>query len=224
MTWHEQDRPNRRGAPAGDSPSRRADRSPRSTAPLAGKTSQAGKTSPAWKTPPAGKASVARKTSVAGKALADDAEHDDPPPRRPARRSARRSPARRALGQVLGRLSTRRAALLALVVCGLALSIAVPLHTYVSQRDELRGQLEQQQVLRAQESQLEQRQQQLSDPAQIEAEARTRLHFVLPGQTPYVVQLPTGAPAPAATPGGQRSVSGASWYQALWGTVLGSKR
>jgi len=94
---------------------------------------------------------------------------------------------------MLGRLTTRRAALLAVVVCALALSVAVPLHTYLSQRDDLAQQLQQQQALRDQENQLAQRAAQLSDPAQVEAEARTRLHFVMPGETPYEVQLP-GAP------------------------------
>ena len=35
--------------------------------------------------------------------------------------------------------------------------------------------------------------QQLSDPAQVEIEARNRLHYVRPGETPYVVQLPGDA-------------------------------
>jgi cell division protein FtsB len=126
------------------------------------------------------------------------------------------------ISRALGRLTTRRAALLALVVCGLALSIAVPLHTYLSQRDDLAGQLHQQQVLRAQEKQLEQREQQLSDPAQIEAEARTRLHFVLPGETPYVVQLPGSVPPPAATHGKKSAGQSTSWYDALWSSISGS--
>ncbi|HKN96765.1 MAG TPA: septum formation initiator family protein [Pseudonocardiaceae bacterium] len=119
-------------------------------------------------------------------------------------------------------MTTRRAALLALVVCGLALSIAVPLHTYLSQRDDLAAQQQQQQVLRQQRRALEQREQQLSDPAQIEAEARTRLHFVLPGETPYVVQLPSTPPTPPAGHGAKRPNPTTSWYEALWNSIAGT--
>jgi cell division protein FtsB len=123
----------------------------------------------------------------------------------------------------LGRLTTRRAALVAIVVCALALSVAVPLQTYLSQRDQLQAQQQQQQALRAQESALQQRQEQLSDTAEVEAEARSRLHYVMPGETPYEVQLPGGAPSPGQTGVGQHPNGPAtSWYQALWNSIVGS--
>jgi cell division protein FtsB len=124
--------------------------------------------------------------------------------------------------RMLGRLTTRRAALLAVVVCALALSVAVPLHTYLSQRDDLAQQLQQQQALRDQENQLAQRAAQLSDPAQVEAEARTRLHFVMPGETPYEVQLPGAVPSGAQTGAGQHPGSASSWYEKLWNSIVGS--
>lgn len=192
MTGREQDRPSRRGVPPGGTPSRRTGR------PRGGE----------------------RQAPPNRPAETED-EFDDVPARRAPRRPARRVSFAGSLAPVLGRLSTRRAALVALVVCALALSIAVPLQTYLSQRDELQAQLRQQQALRAQESKLEQRQQQLSDPAQIEAEARTRLHYVMPGETPYVVQLPnidTPAPGHAAGPGTGPT---ASWYQTLWDSIVG---
>jgi cell division protein FtsB len=124
--------------------------------------------------------------------------------------------------RMLGRLTTRRAALLAVVVCALALSVAVPLHTYLSQRDDLAQQLQQQQALRDQENQLAQRAAQLSDPAQVEAEARTRLHFVMPGETPYEVQLPGAVPSGAQTGAGQHPGAASSWYEKLWNSIVGS--
>ena len=124
--------------------------------------------------------------------------------------------------RVLGRLTTRRAALLAVVVCALALSVAVPLHTYLSQRADLAQQQQQQQALRDQENQLAQRAAQLSDPAQVEAEARTRLHFVLPGETPYEVQLPGAVPSGAQTGAGQHPGAASSWYEKLWNSIVGS--
>lgn len=125
-------------------------------------------------------------------------------------------------GRAWGRLTTRRAALLALVVCALALSVAVPLNTYLSQRDALRQQLQQQAALRTQEKQLEKREQQLSDPAQVEAEARSRLRYVMPGQTPYVVQLPGSSPLPSAGVTAPPPGTSSSWYQTLWNSIVGS--
>jgi cell division protein FtsB len=125
--------------------------------------------------------------------------------------------------RLLGRLTTRRAALLALVVAALALSIAVPLRTYFSQRADLQDQLAQQQSLQNQLSQLQRQQAQLSDTAEVKAQARERLHYVMPGETPYVVQLPGGAGnnggttqpvAPTTSPG--------VWYQQLWNSAVGS--
>ncbi|QTR06134.1 septum formation initiator family protein [Saccharothrix algeriensis] len=115
---------------------------------------------------------------------------------------------------------TRRAALLAMVVCALALSIAVPLRTYLAQREELREVTASQEELRAEVGQLEQRKRELADPAHLEAEARRRLHYVRPGETPYVVQLPGDAERtpeeerPATAPAADKA-----WYEQLWDSV-----
>ena len=120
---------------------------------------------------------------------------------------------------MFGMSSTRRAAVLALVVCALALSVAVPLRNYLSQRSELAEVQQQQDRLREQVAELEQRKAELQDPAQIEAEARRRLRYVRPGETPYIVQVPDKAPdsaesgQPAAPePGDQPQ----PWYSDLW--------
>ncbi|HVV18731.1 MAG TPA: septum formation initiator family protein [Pseudonocardiaceae bacterium] len=134
----------------------------------------------------------------------------------------RRPPRRPLISRAVGRLTTRRAALLALVVCALALSVAVPLHTYLSQRDDLQAQLQQQQALRTQESALEKRERQLSDPAQIEAEAKTRLRYVMPGEIPYDVQLPGSSPVPGQSHPAQQPGSASSWYQTLWNSIVGN--
>src|SRR5262245_13519420 len=74
-----------------------------------------------------------------------------------------------------GLSTTRRAAVFAIVVCALALSVAVPLRTYLGQRDDVAVEERRQAELRAQVEALEERRAQLDDPAQIEAEARRRL-------------------------------------------------
>lgn len=115
---------------------------------------------------------------------------------------------------LLGLSSTRRAAVLAVVVCALALTVAVPLRNYVSQRQELAAVTEQQRALAADVAALTQKQAQLSDPAEIAAQARSRLGYVAPGETPYVVQLPVPPRGPAPDAG-----SGVPWYRTLWKEV-----
>jgi cell division protein FtsB len=115
---------------------------------------------------------------------------------------------------LLGLSSTRRAAILAVVVCALALSIVVPLRNFVSQRQELAAVTQRQETFAAELAQLQAEQARLADPAEVEAQARSRLGYVLPGEVPYVVQLPTGPVGPLAAHGG-----GAPWYRTLWRQV-----
>src|SRR2546421_10562488 len=92
--------------------------------------------------------------------------------RRPGRQSPARARPKSSTGGAFKLSSTRRAAGLAILVCVMALSVAVPLRTYLSQRAELAAQDQQQADLARQVRELEQRKQELSDPAQVEAEAR----------------------------------------------------
>jgi cell division protein FtsB len=131
--------------------------------------------------------------------------------------------AKRASGaaKVLGMSTTRRAAVVAIVVCALAFTIAVPLRTYLAQRTEIREQQAQQAQLQQTVAQLQGRKAELSDPAQIEAEARRRLRYVKPGETPYIVQLPEDKAPDAAPQPGQQQVPDGSWYENLWNQVSG---
>ncbi|MFE9743534.1 septum formation initiator family protein [Saccharothrix saharensis] len=152
-------------------------------------------------------------------ARARDGQPRKPPPRtRPAARKPQsRARTRAGTGGAFGMTGTRRAALLAMVVCALALSIAVPLRTYLAQREELREVTASQETLRAEVGQLEQRKRELADPAHVEAEARRRLHYVRPGETPYIVQLPgdeereLDQERPETKPAEDKA-----WYEQLW--------
>ncbi|GAA4421564.1 septum formation initiator family protein [Actinokineospora soli] len=145
------------------------------------------------------------------------------PDRSRARRPAARGPVR-GLSQRIARLSlpfgvstTRRAAILATVVCALALSVAVPLRTYLSQRSDVEIQEQRQAELRAQVDELERRRVELADPEQVKAEARARLRFVMPGETPYMVELPGDSEPEAPT----KSLPDQAWYQNLWEQMAG---
>jgi cell division protein FtsB len=139
--------------------------------------------------------------------------------RRPRRPQRMPSKGRRHPAAVLGLSTTRRAAMLAIVVCALALSVAVPLRTYLGQRAEVEIQQQRQEELREQVEQLEQRKAQLDDPAQVEAEARRRLRYVRPGETPYVVELPGDHDGHGAGQPPQPSPQQQSWYETLWDAV-----
>ncbi len=147
------------------------------------------------------------------------------PGKRPGGKASTRPRPRSSTGGAFKLSSTRRASVLALLVCALALSVSVPLRTYLSQRDELAAQRQQQTDLARQVRELDQRRAQLSDPAQVEAEARKRLGYVRPGETPYIVQLPS--PPAAAPPGETSGLQPAPqppdlpWYQQLWTSIAG---
>lgn len=122
---------------------------------------------------------------------------------------------------LLGLSSTKRAAILALVVCALALTVAVPLHNFVGQRQELAAVSEQQQALEADVARLSADRARLADPAEVEAQARTRLGMVTPGETPYVVQFPA-PPGPVVEDG--QAEPGVPWFRTLWDDVAGEPR
>jgi cell division protein FtsB len=116
--------------------------------------------------------------------------------------------------------AARRAAILAVVVCVLTLTIAGPVRTYFAQRTEMKQLSDAQGQLRSQISDLEQQKLKLGDPVYIAAQARERLGFVMPGDIPYQVQLPPGA-APVEVPGAAPATapSGQPWYTSLWHTI-----
>jgi cell division protein FtsB len=117
--------------------------------------------------------------------------------------------------------AARRAAILAVVVCVLTLTIAGPVRTYFAQRTEMRQLSDAEAQLRSQIADLQQQKIKLADPVYIAAQARERLGFVMPGDIPYQVQLPPGAAAPEAVPGASpaQPPSGQPWYTSLWNTI-----
>ncbi|KAA0092735.1 septum formation initiator family protein [Mycolicibacterium sp. P1-18] len=116
--------------------------------------------------------------------------------------------------------AARRAAILAVVVCVLTLTIAGPVRTYFAQRTEMKQLVDAEAQLRSQIADLEQQKLKLGDPVYIAAQARERLGFVMPGDIPYQVQLPPGA-EPVEAPGVDpaKPPSGQPWYTSLWHTI-----
>ena len=135
-------------------------------------------------------------------------------------------PLARRIGYAVGITTGRRAALLAALVCVLMLSEAVPLRNYVGQRAELAAVYEQQQMLADKIAELVRRRGLLADPQHIETQARERLRYVLPGEAPYLVQLPPGPITTSSTTttdraGGTGAVQSSAqpWYGQLWKSI-----
>jgi cell division protein FtsL len=115
---------------------------------------------------------------------------------------------------------TSRAAVLAVVICAIALSLAYPVREYIAQRRQIDQLQAERQMLSGQLRALQHQQQRLADPAYIEQLARNTLHMCLRGQTCYVVigghtaRRGTASAAASLTP----------WYERLWQSVQQANR
>jgi cell division protein FtsL len=110
---------------------------------------------------------------------------------------------------------TSRAAVLAVVICAIALSLAYPVREYVAQRQQIGQLVAQQQTMLAQVKDLQAEQAKLSERSYIEQLARQELDMCFPGAQCYVVEgseLLIGG-APELHPGP------APWYAKLWRSV-----
>ena len=82
---------------------------------------------------------------------------------------------------------TGRAAVLAVVICAIALSLAYPVREYIAQRQQIDQLLAQQQTLSAQVQALQQQGTKLSQTWYIEQQARDELHMCFPDEQCYEV-------------------------------------
>ena len=96
---------------------------------------------------------------------------------------------------------TTRSAVLALVLSGLVVLLAFPLHQLVAQRGQIAALERQRDAQEASVTALAAQEQELQTPAYIEMQARTRLQYVLPGEQAFIVLDPSTAPtAPVTAP------------------------
>jgi cell division protein FtsL len=110
---------------------------------------------------------------------------------------------------------TSRAAVLAVVICAIALSLAYPVREYIGQRQQIGQLVAQRQEILAQVKNLQAEQARLSSQAYIEQLARQELDMCFPGTQCYVIEgsqpALSGTPSPQAGP--------APWYSKLWQSV-----
>lgn len=114
---------------------------------------------------------------------------------------------------------TGRAAVLALVLGVLAVSYAYPLRAWYDQhreRTELRAEAER---LEEEVAALETQLRLWDDPTYVQAQARQRLGYVLPGEIGYVVVDETGEPEAELGPDGLPVLIEGEWYSRLWTSI-----
>jgi cell division protein FtsB len=140
-----------------------------------------------------------------------------PDPQQPPSPAAEPSPARAAAMVAAARSTklTGRAALLAVVICAIALSLAYPVREYIAQRQQIDQLLAQQQTISAQVKALSEENVKLSQTWYIEQEARDELHMCFPKEQCY--QVVSGQSAKAST--AKQQTAAQPWYATLWQSV-----
>jgi len=109
---------------------------------------------------------------------------------------------------------TGRAAVLAIVLCGIALSLAYPVREYISQRKQIDQLLAASARINAQKKQLQSEYRMLHSSVYVEAQARDRLHMCLPDQTCYEIIGSAAKPKVVA-----EKVTQVPWYARMWSSV-----
>lgn len=109
---------------------------------------------------------------------------------------------------------TGRAAVLAIVLCGIALSLAYPVREYISQRRQIDQLLAQGAQIKVQRQRLESESRLLHSPVYVAQQARDRLHMCLPTQMCY--EIIGGAVKPKDV---VSRVAQTPWYARLWSSV-----
>ena len=102
---------------------------------------------------------------------------------------------------------TRRAVVLASALCAVVLLLAYPLRQYAGHRGEIAQLRQQNEAASRRVAALSEQQRRWQDPAYVRAQARERLHYVMPGETAYVLLRQGSGPGPGPSPTGSGSAS-----------------
>ena len=110
---------------------------------------------------------------------------------------------------------TGRAALLAVVICAIALSLAYPVREYIAQRQQIDQLLAEQQTMSAQVKALSEQNVRLNQVQYVEQQAEDRLHMCFPQEQCY--EVVSGQPEKASVAKPQAAAD--PWYAKLWDSV-----
>lgn len=136
-------------------------------------------------------------------------------PRRPARAARPRTSDRGVTAAPRGRAV--KVGVLAFLVLACLVSVLAPLSAYVQQQSELAALQQDVAGSQGRVDALQTEVDRWQDPAYVTAQARSRLHYVMPGETGYVV---LDAPADTGTSEALAATTAptdtGSWYASLW--------
>ncbi|MFJ4621383.1 septum formation initiator family protein [Streptomyces sp. NPDC088812] len=110
---------------------------------------------------------------------------------------------------------TGRAALLALVLCSMIVALAYPMRQYVSQRADIADLEREKEQARQRVEELRDLKARWQDDAYAEQQIRERLHYVMPGETGFIVIDPAAARQTRADLG----AADRPWYTNVWDGV-----
>jgi cell division protein FtsL len=126
----------------------------------------------------------------------------------------RAGPAGRGPAQAARPKFTSRAAVLAVVLCAIALSLAYPVREYIAERRQIDQLVAQNAQLAIAVRQDKAEKRALASNSYVEQQARDKLHMCFPDQTCYVVITPAARHGRTAA-----AVSSVPWYGRLWDSV-----
>ena len=112
---------------------------------------------------------------------------------------------------------TSRAAVLIVVVCAIALSLAYPVREYIAQRQQIDQLLALQQANAAQVQALEEQDGKLTQTWYVEQQAEDELHMCFPKEQCY--EVVPGRSAQAALAKAKQQAVTSPWYATLWQSV-----
>jgi cell division protein FtsB len=119
--------------------------------------------------------------------------------------------------------STGRAVIVVCVLAALAVTLAVPIRELLTQRAEIDSLSDEVAAAQVRVDDLTDRVADWQDPAFVAAQARTRLHFVFPGEVGYVVLGADDRPLdPDAIPAEEAAEQ--PWFAKAWDSVQRADR
>ena len=119
---------------------------------------------------------------------------------------------------------TGRAAVLALVLCSLVAALAYPTRQFIAQRSQIAQQRAAAAQAQAQVDELRREKARWQDPAYVAAQARERLHYGYPGETPFISVAPTTGTGSAAAGTPAAAQAQQPWYDSLFQSLESSDR
>ena len=195
--------------------------------PVAGRI-DSGRSESAWR---GGAARTTGRTAAGpGAAPGATAARAGEGPRGSARPAARRSGAGKGSGAAKRTRApepsglTTRAAVLATVLLGLLLAYAYPVRVYLAQQAEISALETQQAAQRRKIDDLAEQRAKWDDPEYVKSQARRRLQYILPGETPYVVIGGDQETTESDTTGTTQPEQPPPWYGKLWSSIAAADR